>query len=74
MQVTVETNPNEADVQRIHEGLDAYNRQHAKPHGWQPLTIFVRDENGDLKGGLLGSTFWDWCAILITLILEIYGK
>lgn len=63
MKISIERDPTPADVQIIHAGLDHYNRQHTKPHGWQSLTIFIRDEQHEIVGGLLGETFWDWCHI-----------
>lgn len=33
------------------------------PINYQPLAIFLRDENGVIKGGLSGGSFWDWYSL-----------
>jgi GNAT superfamily N-acetyltransferase len=65
MQITVEANPSEEDVQHVWDGLVAFNLQHAKADNLQLLRIFLRDESGTIKGGLLGEIFWNWCHIAI---------
>jgi GNAT superfamily N-acetyltransferase len=57
-------------VQRVRNGLEAYNRSIAGDDRVQPLTVFLRDAEGVVVGGLLGNTYWGWLAIEIFWIDE----
>lgn len=63
------------DEKIVGEGLYAYNRAAAGHEHYTPLNLFVRDENGEIKGGLLGATYWGWCAInVVWLHDDLRGK
>lgn len=51
--------------QRIKEFNDSVSEHHrlVRPTGKQPLAAFMRDAAGQLIGGLLASTYWDWLDI-----------
>lgn len=74
MNISIETQASSEDIQVIHDGLDRYNRQHARPHRWQQLTIFARDDQNTIVGGLLGETFWDWCHIDILWVDHAFRR
>ena len=40
------------------------------PDNYAPLAIFVRDDTGTIRGGLLGETFWQWLHISTVWINE----
>lgn len=61
--IVLTASPDPADVQVIRGGLDAYNAAHGAPVDWVPLTIFVRDQQGEIAGGLAGGTYWGWLYI-----------
>ena len=61
--VVVEDRPAAGDVQLVCDSLYAYNASKAGPSNYQPLTIFVRDGNDRVVGGLLGRTYWGWLQI-----------
>jgi GNAT superfamily N-acetyltransferase len=48
------------DLAVIGESLGAFNDADVGPAGRQPLVIFVRDEDGEIAGGLSGHTAWGW--------------
>ncbi len=58
--VTLEEQPEPADIQKVNDGLRSYNLQFAPDDGYCPLTIFLRAPGGELIGGLLGQTYWGW--------------
>jgi len=62
--------PDEADERFVREQLYVYNRQHVKHDNYQRLDVFLRDAQGNLVGGLLGGTYWDWLVIDILWIDE----
>lgn len=63
----------QADIEYIHNGLRRYNANYADD-AYKPLYIFLRDEEGRLVGGLLGDTYWGWCAINIVWIDERFRQ
>ena len=61
IQIVVEDAPREADLRAVRQGLI----DHAADFGVEPrnhrgLTVFARDEFGDLIGGLVAETVWGW--------------
>lgn len=62
-----------ADIEFVHNGLRRYNARYAED-SYKPLYIFLRDEQDQIVGGLLGDTYWGWCAINIVWIDERYRR
>lgn len=58
--MTLEEAPDPRDVQRVEEGLRAYNRLYAPDDNYAHLTVLARDADRQLVGGLLGATYWGW--------------
>lgn len=58
-----------ADRSYIHEQIKAFNNEMSAHHrsvrksGTKPLDIFIRDEEGHLCGGLVGTTYWGWLEV-----------
>lgn len=53
--------------QEIHEQIKSFNdatseahRQARKPGSVRTLHVLLRDSNGNLKGGLIADTYWNW--------------
>lgn len=63
--ITIEENSKPADVQAVEDGLLAFNLQFVPDPQFQPLNIFVRDEDDRVQGGLLGGTYWGWLYVSI---------
>jgi GNAT superfamily N-acetyltransferase len=61
--VTLEDMPSEADWLAVEQGLDAYNVTQTGRIDERRVGIFVRDQAGQVIGGLTGWTWWDWLAI-----------
>jgi GNAT superfamily N-acetyltransferase len=68
--VSLEEQPNPADVRAVHDGLDAFNLRFGPPHAYQPLTIFLRDDDSALVGGLIGATYWGWLYVEVLWLEE----
>ncbi len=51
------------DVQFINQALQAYNRVSVPPINDGILTVFARDESGEISGGLVGWTYKNWMHI-----------
>ncbi len=52
--------PRSADLAAVRDGLTTFNRRHVGDDQYQSLAIFLRDAEGGVAGGLLGSTFSGW--------------
>lgn len=70
MKIQLESDSNPEDVQRVRDGLESYNREKVEFHAYQHLNIFVRNEENQIIGGLLGGTFWNWCHVDILWLDE----
>lgn len=60
LEISIVEEPDEKDLQTFFEILRSYNRSQAGSSNHKPLSIFVRNENGDIVGGLTGETYWNW--------------
>lgn len=58
-QLPVIVNPPKTDVRRINHGLRDYCEQFVDCTS-DLLVGFIRDDSGQVKGGIVGSTYWDW--------------
>lgn len=52
--------PSDADLAMLSERLTAFNAADVGPAGKELLAIFVRNEMGEIIGGLSGYTAWGW--------------
>ena len=50
-------------VAAIQRGLHAYNQEMGGPYDREPVTVLARDAKGEVRGGLLGLTYWHWLFI-----------
>jgi len=69
-QITYEPAPSEADMRTLGEKLNAYNEARAGPLNHQRMFFTVRDAEGALVGGLLGSTYWGWLFVSVLFVDE----
>lgn len=66
MQISVEFDADQQDIQAVERGLENFNFAHTGiSFQFERLTIFVRDADGVIRGGLLGGTYWGWLYISI---------
>ena len=77
--IVLEENGSPEDVRSVQEGLGRYNRAIVGPENYSPLHIFLRDEQGQVVGGLLGAIYWGWCTVEYLWVSEElrgqgYGK
>jgi ribosomal protein S18 acetylase RimI-like enzyme len=77
--LVVENNPSQDDIRAIKRILVQYNFSKTEKENWQGLYIFVRDENSQIVGGLIGYTHWGWLyvenlVVSETLRAQGYGR
>jgi GNAT superfamily N-acetyltransferase len=71
MRISVEHDAAPADKDMVRQGLAEFNVARSdRPDDYQPLTIFIRDTAGAVRGGLLGATYWGWLYIEILWLPE----
>jgi GNAT superfamily N-acetyltransferase len=58
--ISVEGNPLPADLNVIENALVLHNEAKSAPRNYTPLTIFMRNAEGKIVGGLRGNTVWGW--------------
>jgi ribosomal protein S18 acetylase RimI-like enzyme len=58
--ITLEEHPESKDVTVVRNGLTSYNESHVPEDNHRHLSIFLRDEDDHVVGGLLGGTYWGW--------------
>ena len=63
MQISIEDEPRSEDCDFLRKRLQEHNTSIVGPDNHAPLAIFVRDDTGSIRGGLLGETFWQWLHI-----------
>ncbi len=68
--LTVEDAPTPDAVQAIHRALHAHNRRMTGDAPYEPLTITLRDPNGNVIGGLGGATYLGWLYVDVLAIDE----
>jgi GNAT superfamily N-acetyltransferase len=61
----IEDEPACTDESFVFNRLAAYNRTQVGDDHHRKLDIFVRDEAGAIRAGLLGDTYWGWLHVAI---------
>jgi GNAT superfamily N-acetyltransferase len=56
----VEDRPSTEDWDRLGNALDIYNREFLGKTGFSRMGFFVRDGSGEIKAGLVGTTYAGW--------------
>lgn len=62
--------PSGEDLDVILKGLTAYNEAEVGPADRIPLAVLIRDDGGDVIGGLSGYTSWGWLFTQLLFIPE----
>jgi len=51
-------------------GIDEYNKQQAGYDYAQNLCFVLKAPDGEIVGGVIGATYWDWCHIDLMWVKE----
>lgn len=62
--------PSEQGHAAILAGLIGYNEERAGPGRHAPIAVYVRDEGGDVVGGLEGRTSYGWLIVELVFLPE----
>jgi GNAT superfamily N-acetyltransferase len=61
--ITLTAEPTEAELAAIGDNLTAFNDRDVGPSGRRALAVLLRDEAGQITGGVSGYTAWGWLYI-----------
>ena len=61
--ISMDDTPSEADIRLLIRSLVSYNDTQAERENWRRLAVFIRNDQGEIAGGLIGNTHWDWLFI-----------
>ena len=70
--IVVELEPAEDARALVRAGLRSFNRQHAVPPDFQPLTLTARTATGEILGGAVAETGWQWLHVDLLWVAEPY--
>jgi GNAT superfamily N-acetyltransferase len=58
-------------VEVVHAGLRSYNDAYAGPGGRAKVQLFIRDGDGSVRGGLIGTHLWGWLYLETLWVEEV---
>ncbi|HKS89512.1 MAG TPA: GNAT family N-acetyltransferase [Stellaceae bacterium] len=65
LRLSFEANPSQVDRDVIDEGLGAHNAPFLENPGYSYFAIFVRDETGKIRAGLVGHCYAGWLFVVL---------
>jgi GNAT superfamily N-acetyltransferase len=74
LQISVEPAVDEAAEKAISDGLTAFNESLTPGANWRALSIYARDEFGVVRGGLTGSSYYDWLFVKWLWVAEPFRR
>ena len=63
MKIVVEKQADQKDIELIKNKLKSHNEKFTSPDNHKELTVFLQEESGEIKGGIIGGTYWGWLYI-----------
>jgi GNAT superfamily N-acetyltransferase len=62
--------PGDAEWTAIGGGISQYNKQQAGDTNHQGLCFMLHTEDGEIAGGIIGSTYWEWLYVDLLWLKE----
>ena len=72
VKVSVEPNASAADIETVKAGLRAFDNAAIGETVIEPVNVFLRDESGQIVGGLTGHVAWQWVYVAILWVSEAH--
>lgn len=66
--LSVEGDPGPADIKAVEEGLSAHAEAQGLPFNWKPVGVFLRDEAGAIRAGLIGRHFSAYDSFFVEML------
>ena len=67
-------NPTTEEINFVNHALEEFNNKAVGPDNHQLLNIVEYDDAGNVIGGILGGTYWEWMHLDILWVDEKYRK
>jgi N-acylglucosamine-6-phosphate 2-epimerase len=74
IRISSEPDASPEDTQSIEDQINEYNMRVTGDRNWKPVRIFLRDEEGKIRGGLTGDLWGGWLDIRFLWIDESFRK
>jgi GNAT superfamily N-acetyltransferase len=69
--LTISRGPvSDADLNTVFEGLRAHNEARVGDPGYSPLHVLLRDDGGEVRGGLVGDVYFRWLFVRYLWVAE----
>jgi ribosomal protein S18 acetylase RimI-like enzyme len=68
--ISVLDSPTDADRRAILAPLDAFNKTKAGNENYEPIAVVLRDETGNIVGGIWAQLYFDWAFIELLFVPE----
>ena len=62
--------PDDAAWKAVGGGIRDFNNSHAGEHGHRNICFLLRAEDGEIAGGLIGETYWNWLYVNLLFVRE----
>lgn len=72
--ITCDRAPRPDDVERVRAGLMAFNESEVGPAAISRIAFYLRDDEGTIRGGLVGFLAWRWLSIDLLWVDESLRK
>lgn len=60
------------EIEFVNRQLLKFNRDRAGEGNYQPVTIFLRDMDEQIVGGLIGASYWQWLYVDVLWVHESF--
>jgi GNAT superfamily N-acetyltransferase len=74
VRLSVETSPQERDVEALAAGLTEHALPITGKAGFLPLAVFAREPGGALVGGAHGQVNWNWLSISLLWVADAHRR
>ena len=70
MRIEVSDVPSESERLAILDGLAAFNAASGYPGDMKPIAVLLKDDEGEIVGGMWGKTVYDWMFVEYLVVPE----
>ncbi len=72
LRIALEPSPHPDDFEVLGRALSAFNLAKGGPDNFERMFLSLRDEAGELHGGLVAATYWGWLFIDLLFVDEAH--
>ena len=62
-EISITREPTEAETSQLGQGLNRHAIENLQQDGFDPIAVFIRDEDGGIVGGVSGYLNWNWLQV-----------